>query len=126
MKIAIVTGASSGMGREFVRQLHKYVRPDEIWAVARRKHALEALCARIAAHAGIVGVVNMEFIVRGNECWFLEVNPRFSGGLGFSLAAGVDFTACEIACHDGDLLSPPVCVQPMTIVRRTEMTITEK
>ena len=34
MKIAIVTGASSGMGREFVRQLHHYIQPDEIWAIA--------------------------------------------------------------------------------------------
>ena len=43
MKIAIVTGASSGMGREFVRQLHGYIQPDEIWAIARRKDALESL-----------------------------------------------------------------------------------
>ena len=43
MKIAIVTGASSGMGREFVRQLHGYLQPDEIWAIARRQSALEAL-----------------------------------------------------------------------------------
>ena len=45
MKIAIVTGASSGMGREFVRQLHTYIQPDEIWAIARRKSALEELSA---------------------------------------------------------------------------------
>ena len=45
MKIAIVTGASSGMGREFVRQLHGYVQPDEIWAIARRKSALEELAS---------------------------------------------------------------------------------
>ena len=43
MKVAIVTGASSGMGREFVRQLHHYIQPDMIWAIARRKEALEAL-----------------------------------------------------------------------------------
>ena len=43
MKIAIVTGASSGMGREFVLQLGNWVQVDEIWAVARRKEALEAL-----------------------------------------------------------------------------------
>ena len=43
MKIAIVTGASSGMGREFVLQLSKYVQVDEIWAIARRKEALESL-----------------------------------------------------------------------------------
>lgn len=43
MKIAIVTGASSGMGKQFVLQLSNYVEVDEIWAVARRKEALEKL-----------------------------------------------------------------------------------
>ena len=46
MKIAIVTGASSGMGREFVCQLHKYIKPDEIWVIARRREALKALAAK--------------------------------------------------------------------------------
>ena len=48
MKIAIVTGASSGMGREFVLQLGKYVQVDEIWVIARRQDALESLKAEIA------------------------------------------------------------------------------
>lgn len=43
MNIAIVTGASSGMGREFVLQLSAYVQVDEIWAIARRESALESL-----------------------------------------------------------------------------------
>ena len=43
MNIAIVTGASSGMGREFVKQLSAYVTVDEIWAIARRESALEEL-----------------------------------------------------------------------------------
>ena len=43
MNIAIVTGASSGMGREFVTQLSQYVQVDEIWVIARRKAALESL-----------------------------------------------------------------------------------
>ena len=43
MKIAIVTGASSGMGREFVLQLNQYVTVDEIWVIARRTQALETL-----------------------------------------------------------------------------------
>ncbi len=43
MKIAIVTGASSGMGREFVLQLGSFVQVDEIWAIARRTQALESL-----------------------------------------------------------------------------------
>ena len=43
MNVAIVTGASSGMGREFVLQLSQYVKVDEIWAIARRGDALESL-----------------------------------------------------------------------------------
>ena len=41
--IAIVTGASSGMGREFVLQLGDYVSVDEIWVIARRQAALDSL-----------------------------------------------------------------------------------
>lgn len=41
MKIAIVTGASSGIGSEFVKQIgHFYNDLDEIWVVARRKERL--------------------------------------------------------------------------------------
>ena len=48
MNIAIVTGASSGMGREFVLQLPGFVQVDEIWAIARRADALETLKAESA------------------------------------------------------------------------------
>lgn len=40
MNIAIVTGASSGMGKEFARQLTQYVSVEEIWVIARREDAL--------------------------------------------------------------------------------------
>jgi len=44
MKIALVTGASSGMGRESVLQIgDRFAGLDEIWAVARRADRLEAL-----------------------------------------------------------------------------------
>lgn len=48
MNIAIVTGASSGMGREFVRQLSQYVSVDEIWVIARRAAALETLKTEVS------------------------------------------------------------------------------
>ena len=48
MNIAIVTGASSGMGREFVLQLPGFVQVDEIWAIARRTDALESLKAAVS------------------------------------------------------------------------------
>lgn len=42
--IALVTGASSGMGKEFVREIaKKYKGLDEIWVIARRKDRLREL-----------------------------------------------------------------------------------
>lgn len=47
MKIAVVTGASSGMGREFVREIEKNESLDEIWVIARRRERLEELQASV-------------------------------------------------------------------------------
>ncbi len=43
MRIALVTGASSGMGRDFLLALDRDYDFDEIWAVARRRDRLEQL-----------------------------------------------------------------------------------
>ena len=48
MKIAIVTGASSGMGREMVFRLaDRYGGFQEIWVIGRRKERLDALNAKV-------------------------------------------------------------------------------
>ena len=48
MKIAIVTGASSGIGKEFVRQLEWFYKDlDEIWVIARREERLKELRSRM-------------------------------------------------------------------------------
>lgn len=48
MKIAVVTGASSGMGREMIIQLWEHFRGfDEMWIIARRKGRLEELDGQV-------------------------------------------------------------------------------
>ena len=56
MNIAIVTGASSGMGREFVLQLNQYVQVDEIWVIARRLEALESLKQEVTVPVRPIGL----------------------------------------------------------------------
>lgn len=43
MKIAVITGASSGMGREFVYAIDREFSLDEIWVIARREERLKEL-----------------------------------------------------------------------------------
>ena len=48
-KIIVVTGASSGMGREFTLQISQKEKVDEIWVISRTKEKLEALQKETAA-----------------------------------------------------------------------------
>lgn len=49
-KIAVITGASSGIGREFALQIaQKYKTVEEIWLIARRKDRLTEVKAEIKA-----------------------------------------------------------------------------
>ena len=43
MRIAIITGASSGMGRCFAQTVDRFGVYDEVWVIARRRERLEAL-----------------------------------------------------------------------------------
>ncbi len=43
MNIAIVTGASSGLGKEYIKNIVERYALDEIWIVARRKDRLEGI-----------------------------------------------------------------------------------
>lgn len=48
MNIAIVTGASSGIGKEFVLQIaQKYQKLDEIWVIARNREKLQELKSQV-------------------------------------------------------------------------------
>ena len=70
-KIAVVTGASSGMGCEFVKQLDRYTRTlDEVWVIARRKErliALQRVITRFPLRILPLDICNEEDLVKLSE-----------------------------------------------------------
>ena len=54
MKIAVITGASSGMGLEFAKAVDAEEELDEIWLIARRRERLEELAGSLRARARIL------------------------------------------------------------------------
>ena len=56
MKIAVITGASSGMGREFAKGIDAEEQLDEIWLIARRRDRLEELSAQLRAMVRVVAL----------------------------------------------------------------------
>lgn len=54
MSVAIITGASSGIGREFAKNLKSMLGIDEFWFIARREDRMEALRDELSVNAKII------------------------------------------------------------------------
>ncbi len=90
MNIAIVTGASSGMGREFVFQIaNRYSKLDEIWVIARRKDRLLNLTKKVPVNLRIFDMdLSDEKELKELECVLSDEKPNVrmlvnSAGFGF-------------------------------------------
>lgn len=84
MNIAIITGASSGMGREFAIQLAQTLtKTDEIWLLARRREPLEELAMELSKRRHIkIRTISIDISDEKKLSRFAEVlmirNPSIS------------------------------------------------
>lgn len=53
-KIAIITGASSGLGREFALQIERDFFLDEVWLIARRPEPMRELAEKFQKSKGVI------------------------------------------------------------------------
>ena len=69
---------------------------------------IERQCKRIAEALNLYGLVNFEWIYHEQEdCfYFLENNPRPSGGIGFSVLAGAPFVEEAVAFYLSETSEP--------------------
>ena len=79
MKIAVITGASSGMGREFARQLTAAEKFDELWIIARRAERLEALKQELSQPVRVVPLdLTKKECLKQYEALLAEEKPEVS------------------------------------------------
>ena len=110
MNIAIVTGASSGMGRDFVLQIsEKFSTLDEIWVIARREDKLKELKSLITnvnirpIPMDVTDIKQMdklkEMLEAENPCVRLLVNAAGYGMIGrFEEIEQDNIGMCELNC----------------------------
>lgn len=86
---------------------------------------LEEQCKEIAKKLNVNGCVNFEFIeTEQGERYFLECNPRFSGGVEFSCLSGYDFVSNHIKCFLRTEIEDILETKNMYIARKYEEYIT--
>lgn len=86
--------------------------------------SLETLCTKISKVVNIIGAVNFEFIQNDKNKYFLEINPRFSGGVEFSHLAGYNVIENHLNCFSNTAISPIGAIRDMIIARKYEEYIT--
>ncbi|MFT3896975.1 MAG: ATP-grasp domain-containing protein [Thermomonas sp.] len=73
-------------------------------------HACDALAIEAAEILGLYGCVNMEFLVVDGMPLLMDVNPRFSAGVAFSIMSGYDMVSNHLRCFEGGQIEP--CMEP--------------
>tara|TARA_R110000850_G_scaffold213377_1_gene339356 strand:+ start:8617 stop:9546 length:930 start_codon:yes stop_codon:yes gene_type:complete len=74
------------------------------------KHVCDALAMEVADILGLSGCANVEFLVVDGLPLLMDVNPRFSAGVVFSIISGYNMAANHIRCFNGgfvELCPPP-------------------
>jgi carbamoyl-phosphate synthase large subunit len=80
-------------------------------------------CGRLAVHLDLNGMVNIELIESREGLYLMDINPRFSAGIGFTRLGGYDFALNSLRCFTGERLDNYSYMPDRVMIRRFEETI---
>lgn len=64
------------------------------------------------------GCINFEFILNHNKYYLIDLNPRFSAGVGFSKVAGYDFPKNLYKLYSNETIDPSVTYKGMILQKK--------
>lgn len=80
--------------------------------------ALHQLAAYVGRQLKINGCVNMEFIKKDSVFYLIDLNPRFSAGVAFSVGAGYDMVKNHLNCFIGKPIDPSISVKENIVTKQ--------
>lgn len=79
---------------------------------------------QLASHIGqalnINGCVNMEFIANKGNYYLIDINPRFSAGVAFSVISGYNMVNNHVRCFSGEDIDNSIEVEERIIIKKYE------
>ena len=120
MSLAIITGASSGIGREFALQLKSMAGVDEFWLIARSRERMERLAEELSCKCKILSLdLATDEGIEEYRAALESEKPQvdfFVAAAGFGVFGAFDVIAEETVCKMIDL-------NVKAVVRMTHMTV---
>ncbi len=118
MRIALITGASSGLGREYARWASDHGDYDQIWAVARRRERLEKLASELSTPVRLVpldltdkaSITQLKVLLDEAAAQDKARGEKFSVGLLVNAAGLGKFgTYADMTCEEVDTMADLNC-----------------
>lgn len=85
--------------------------------------SLIKLVSYIGNKLNINGCVNMEFILNNGKYYLIDINPRFSAGVAFSVESGYDMIINHIRCFCNEDVDGQIKVEEKIIIKVYEEVI---
>ncbi|MEA5578503.1 ATP-grasp domain-containing protein [Anabaena sp. UHCC 0451] len=79
---------------------------------------LNYIVNQITESLDIIGCINIELIFSQGKYFIMDINPRFSAGIGFSIIAGYDFIENHIKCFQGVTIDKEIPYNQQIISKR--------
>jgi carbamoyl-phosphate synthase large subunit len=87
---------------------------------------LSRTAQHIVEKLDINGCINMEFIHHQGRFFLMDINPRFSAGISFSILAGYDMVTNHVRCFMGEEIEDLVSPKTMILAKKLTDVIIKK
>ncbi len=81
-------------------------------------NSLIKLVSYIGNKININGCVNLEFILNNGKYYLIDINPRFSAGVAFSVVSGYDMVVNHIRCFTNEDIDRQIAITPKIIIKK--------
>jgi len=85
--------------------------------------SLVSLTSYIGNKLDINGCVNMEFILNEDKYYLIDINPRFSAGVAFSVMSGYDMISNHLNCFIGENIQKQIELKERIIIKKYQEVI---
>lgn len=80
--------------------------------------SLIELVSYISDKLNINGCVNMEFILNNGKYYLIDINPRFSAGVAFSVVAGYDMINNHMNCFNNKEIDHQINIMEKIVIKK--------